>query len=91
MEHSAANRWYVTVEPRTPRRTKSPAPYRRQTKAFPTEIEAKLFAKAMLIDGLRVTTAGTLSPHQPTRRAISPSAILDWIDEPPNGPSHLKC
>jgi hypothetical protein len=85
VKHSDANRWYVTVEPGARWRNKSPASYRRQTKAFPTEIEAKLFAKAMLVDGLRVTTAGTLSPHQPTRRVISPSAILDWIDEPPTG------
>jgi len=36
----------------------------------------------MLTDGLTVTIAGTLSPHQPTRRTISSSAILDWIEEP---------
>jgi hypothetical protein len=87
VKHSPANHWYVTVEPRKRWRAISQAPYRRQTKAFPTEVEAKLFAKAMLNDGQRVTTAGTLSPHHPTRRVVSPSAILDWLDEPALPPS----
>jgi hypothetical protein len=78
-----SNQWYVTVEaPYMWRIRPTGVPSRRQTKAFPTEIEAKQFAKAMLTDGLTVTIAGTLSPHQPTRRTISSSAILDWIEEP---------
>jgi hypothetical protein len=35
-------------------------------KAFPSELEAKPFAKAMLIDGLRVTRADSLGRHEPT-------------------------
>jgi esterase/lipase len=50
------------------------------TKPFPTESEAKQFAKAMLSDGFRVT-AGTLNPHQPRRRTITASEINQWIEE----------
>ena len=54
------NHWFVSVErPKQGRPGFSRAA--RQTKAFPTEIEAKQFTKAMLSEGLKVT-AGTLSP-----------------------------
>ena len=77
------NHWYVTVEAPSKWRAKSSrAPSRRHTKAFPTEIEAKQFAKTMLTEGLKVTIAVTLSPHRPTRRVIAASAIQDWIEEP---------
>jgi hypothetical protein len=83
VKYLVANRWYVTIEdPHTGRIKRPGTPSRRKTKSFPIEIEAKLFAKAMLTDGLKVIIAGTLSPHQPTRRLIAPSAILDWIEEP---------
>jgi hypothetical protein len=75
------NRWYVSVErPSQWRPATSRAPSPRQTKSFPTEIEAKQFAKAMLSEGLKVT-AGTLSPHQPRRRQIAASEINRWIEE----------
>jgi hypothetical protein len=51
-----------------------------KTKSFPTEGEAKQFAKAMLSEGLKVT-AGTLNPHQPRRRTITISKIDQWIEE----------
>jgi hypothetical protein len=73
------NHWFVSVE-----RTKQGRPgfsrAARQTKAFPTEIEAKQFTKAMLSEGLKVT-AGTLSPHQPIRCTITASEINQWIEE----------
>lgn len=76
-----ANHWFVSVEaPSKWRPTTSRAPASRETKSFPTEIEAKQFAKAKLAEGLKVT-AGTLSPHQPRRRIIAASAIQDWIEE----------
>jgi hypothetical protein len=69
------NRWYVFVQaPNEWRANSSRAPFPRMTKGFPTEVEAKQFAKAMLSDGLKVI-AGTLSPHQPARRYISTSEI----------------
>jgi hypothetical protein len=75
------NRWYVSVEaPSEWRPTSSRAPSSRKTKAFPIEIEAKQFAKAMLLEGLKVT-AGTLNPHLPRRRIIAASEIDQWIEE----------
>jgi hypothetical protein len=69
------NHWYVSVEaPSEWRPTTSRAPSSRRTKAFPTEIEAKQFAKAMLSEGLKVT-AGTSNPHLPRRRQIAASEI----------------
>jgi hypothetical protein len=75
------NRWYVSVEGPSEWRLKpSRAPVPRKTKPFPTESEAKQFAKVMLSGGFRVT-AGTLSPHQPKRRTITTSQIDRWIEE----------
>jgi hypothetical protein len=55
------NHWYVSVEMG---RNWLPTAYRarsaRQTKAFPTEREAKQFAKAKLSEGLKVS--GHLEP-----------------------------
>jgi hypothetical protein len=72
------NRWFVSFEAPKQRRLKS-APIR-QTKAFPTENEAKQFARAMLSDGMNIV-AGTLQPHQPSRRIIGSSEISQWIEE----------
>jgi hypothetical protein len=78
---STNNHWYVSFERPSQWRPGSwRASSARQTKAFPTEIEAKQFAKAMLLDGLKVT-AGTLNPHQPMRRQIAASKIDPWIEE----------
>jgi hypothetical protein len=75
------NHWYVSFEaPKQWRPTSSRAPSARQTKAFPTEREAKQFAKAKLSEGMNVT-AGTLNPHLPTRRIILASEIEQWISE----------
>jgi hypothetical protein len=75
------NRWYVSVEPPQQWRPTSPrAPSARRTKAFPTEIEAKRFAKEMLSAGFRVT-AGTLSPHSPMRRLVVAAEVEPWIEE----------
>jgi hypothetical protein len=74
-----ANHWFVSVE--TPKQLPlSAVPRRRETKSFPTEIEAKQFAIAMLSEGRKVT-AGTLSPHQPKRRIIRALEINQWIGE----------
>jgi len=81
--YSITNHWFVSVE--TPKQLRSrlsssAAAHGRETKSFPTEIEAKLFAKAMLSEGRKVT-AGTLSPHQPIRRTVVASEIHQWIAE----------
>jgi hypothetical protein len=83
VRYNSINHWFVSVE--TPKHLRlhfSPfAVLRaRETKSFPTEIEAKQFAKAMLSEGRKVT-AGTLSPHQPIRRTVTASEIDQWINE----------
>jgi hypothetical protein len=79
--HSAiANHWYVSIErPSEWRPNSSRAPAPRQSKSFPTEIEAKQFARAMLSEGFKVI-AGTMNPHLP-RRLIAASEIERWISE----------
>jgi hypothetical protein len=74
-----ADRWFVSVEAPKQWRLKSSASTR-QTKTFPTESEAKQFAKALLSKGMKIL-AGTLQPHQPTRRVIGPLEINQWIEE----------
>ena len=75
------NRWFVSVETPKQLRLFSSATLRsRETKSFPTEIEAKHFAIAMLSEGRKVT-AGTLSPHRPIRRTITAAEINQWIGE----------
>jgi hypothetical protein len=75
------NRWYVSVEapsewqPTSPRQRSS-----RKTEAFPTEVEAKKFARAMLSEGMKVT-AGTLNPHLPRRRIFAAAEINLWLEE----------
>jgi hypothetical protein len=79
--HFTKNRWYVSVAgPNQWRTASSKSPSFRETKSFPTEIEAKQFAKVMLSQGLKVT-AGTLNPHVPKRRTITASEIDKWIEE----------
>jgi hypothetical protein len=58
----------------------SRTPSARKSKGFPTELEAKQFARAMLSEGFKVA-AGTLNSHQPTRCRITASKINRWIEE----------
>jgi hypothetical protein len=79
--HFANHRWYVSIEtPRKGRPTSSRTASVRQTKAFPTESEAKQYAREMLSEGWKIT-AGTLNPHLPKRRIISASEIEQWVGE----------
>jgi hypothetical protein len=52
----------------------------RTTETFPSEQEARAFARATLADGSNVN-AGTLNPHLP-KRTITSRQILDWLNEP---------
>ena len=79
MANKSQATWYVSFElPRGQRRHIA-----RATEIFPTEQEAKKFAREKLVDTLKVS-AGTLNPHLP-KRTIAPKQILEWIDEP-DGP-----
>jgi hypothetical protein len=80
--------WYVTFEVRKrgilPKQ-RSP----RETRAFVTEAEAKIFARSKLEEGLTVY-AGTINPHSP-KRLVPSSQIYAWLagehagKEPPHG------
>jgi hypothetical protein len=74
--------WYVTFEVRKRGllfRQRRP----RETKTFATEVEAKLFARAKLDQGLAVF-AGTINPHLP-RRLVPASCIAAWLAEEQDG------
>jgi hypothetical protein len=66
--------WYVSFE--VPRRKHSLA---RATETFPSEQEAKDFARAKLVETPNVT-AGTLNPHLP-KRTIASKQIVQWLEQ----------
>ncbi|QOG16836.1 hypothetical protein BaraCB756_36015 [Bradyrhizobium arachidis] len=74
--------WYVTFEVQQrgilPRQ-RSP----RETRTFPTEQEAKLFAREKRDAGCAVF-AGTINPHLP-RRLIPSSGINAWLADEQDG------
>jgi hypothetical protein len=51
------------------------------TKTFPTEAEAKQYAKEMLSENDKIIAGTLLSAHQPVRRIISGSGLHRWIEE----------
>jgi uncharacterized membrane-anchored protein len=79
MAKKSQGTWYVSFELARGQRTH----ITRVTETFPTEQEAKKFARAKLVDTLKVN-AGTLNPHLP-KRTIAPTQMLQWLDEP-DGP-----
>jgi hypothetical protein len=68
--------WFVTYQPigRVPGKG-----YRRRSKQFANEQDAKAFAKDRLTEGSEIT-AGTLNPHSP-KRFIGSARILDWLND----------
>ena len=57
---TVTDRWFVSVEvPKLPRGTR----LARQTKTFPTEAEAKQYAKEMLVKGKKIVAGTLLHPH----------------------------
>jgi len=73
--------WFVSFK--VPRRLRLDSPQQpvRRTKTFPTEAEAKQYAKEMLSERNRIIAGTLLSPHQPVRRIISGSELHRWIEE----------
>ena len=67
--------WFVSVQAPIKRK------FTRQTATFPTEAEAKQFAKEMLADGRKIMAGTLLSAHQPNRRMISGWELRRWIEE----------
>jgi hypothetical protein len=74
--HTVKNHWFVSLEmPKQRRQT-----FARQTKTFPTEAEAKQFAKEMFSNKYKIVAGTLLSADQP-RRIISGSQLIRWIEE----------
>lgn len=67
-----ANIWYVAF-----RRPKAGA-YVRNSITFPTEAEAKKFARQRLAEGCEIT-AGTINPHVP-KATIGSWDVLGWLE-----------
>ena len=53
--------------------------YRRRTKSFPTEEEAKAFARELIERGTTRITAGTINPVRPKRVLSSRQDIAPWL------------
>ena len=74
------NRWFVSVE--KPKSSRALPGFAREAKTFPTEAEAKQYAKQMISDERSRIIAGTLlGPDQPTRRIISGRQLHHWVAE----------
>jgi hypothetical protein len=63
------------------RRAAEKTPFARQIKTFPTEAEAKQYAKERLSDETKIITGTLLGAHQLARRIISGSQLSRWIEE----------
>jgi hypothetical protein len=73
--------WFVSFK--VPRRLRLDSPQQpvRRTKTFPTEAEAKQYAKEMLSESDKIIAGTMLSAHQPVRRIISGSELYRWIEK----------
>ncbi|VIO72610.1 hypothetical protein CI1B_42560 [Bradyrhizobium ivorense] len=69
--------WFVSFALRTP--DAGHHRFARQTRTFPNEQEAKIFARGLL-DRTEDISAGTINPHTP-RRVIAPAAIVTWVGD----------
>jgi hypothetical protein len=69
------NRWYVSY---TVRSDRSPRRNARITRTFDTEEDAKLFAREIATNSLRLT-AGTINPHLP-KKVIAATDVADWVE-----------
>ena len=68
-------KWYISFEPGIRGKDRI---YRRETKTFPTEAEAKAFARMILERTCRIT-AGMINPVQPKRVIGSKRALSEWL------------
>jgi hypothetical protein len=72
---SEPNRWYATY---TEQSDRSPRRNARMTRIYDTEEHAKLFAKEIATNGLRLT-AGTINPHLP-KKVIRTTELAAWVE-----------
>jgi hypothetical protein len=52
-----------------------------EPKLFPTEVDAKQFAKEMLSEKHHIVAGTLLGAHLPVRRFISGSQLYSWVRE----------
>jgi hypothetical protein len=74
---TAKNSWFVSVAVAKHGHAKA---FLRRTETFPTETDAKQFAKEMLSEKHQIL-AGTLLGYQPARRILSGWHLRRWIEE----------
>jgi hypothetical protein len=70
------NHWFVSVA--VPKQGYGPA-FVRRTETFPTEADAKQFAKEMLSEKHHIVAGTLLDPYLPVRRIISGSQLYSWV------------
>ena len=71
--------WFVSVG--APKERSFVSRTTRQTTTFPTEAEARKFAKEMFAGGRNIMAGTLLSGDQPTRRIILGWELRRWIEE----------
>jgi hypothetical protein len=71
------NHWFVSVA--VPKERRGAQMFARRTKFFPTEDDAKQFAKEMLSEKHHVFAGTLLGAHLPVRRLISSSQLYSWV------------
>ena len=74
------NRWYVSY---TVKSDRSPRRNARMTRTFDTEEHAKLFARQIATNSLRLT-AETINPHLP-KKVIAATNVADWVETARSG------
>jgi len=72
--------WFVSVEALRPEQLERWTP-RRETKTFPTEAEAKQYAKEMLSERNKIIAGTLLNGYQPVRRIIPTSELNRWVEK----------
>jgi hypothetical protein len=74
---TAKNRWFVSVTVPKQRHAASV----RRTETFPTEADAKRFAKQMLSETHQILAGTFLGAYQPARRILSGWHLRRWVEE----------
>jgi hypothetical protein len=75
---TAKNRWFVSVAVAKQGHVKT---FLRKTETFPTETDAKQFAKEMLSEKHEILAGTLLGAYQAPRRILSGWHLRRWIEE----------
>ena len=80
-DDTVPNRWFVSSVVPKKLRLGAPRTPARQTEIFPTEAEAKRYAKEILLARKNIVAGTLLRGNEPTRRIISGRALDRWLEE----------